>query len=235
MEGTRISRAALEGFWPNGDPRSRLLFLPEHGCIYVKNAKAACSTITLWLHRIYTGDLEFLPERSIHKEHGLPRPKNLSWDDAVGALSGEAFRFTFVREPIRRAESAYYDKLLRQGRNRLRRPLQRVLGLPETGEALTVDQFVSALELQDPVEMDPHWRPQHLNVMHGLVEYEFVGRQESFDADLARVREMAGLPHVPVEARNVRGRPTGGPFDGRPDLLRRLGDIYAKDFELYGY
>jgi hypothetical protein len=234
MEGTRISRAAMRSYWPDAEPRSRLLFLPEHGCLYVKNAKVACSTISLWLHRIHTGDHEFTPRRGIHKEHAMPRPRDLEWDTVVRILSGDAFRFTFVRDPIPRTESAYFNKIVRPKQKLWRLQLQRVLGLPETGDTLTVDQFVDALEAQDPVAMDPHWKPQHLNLMHDLVEYDFIGRLESFDDDLARVRELAGLPDVPVEARNVWKKPPS-PFEGRPDLLRRVREIYARDFELYGY
>ena len=83
--------------------------------------------------------------------------------------------------------------------------------------------------------MDPHWRPQHLNLMHGLVEYDLVGRLENFAGDLARVRELAGLPDVPIEVRNVVAKPSDRLVDGHPGLLRKVRTIYARDFELYGY
>ena len=83
--------------------------------------------------------------------------------------------------------------------------------------------------------MNPHWRPQHLNLMHGLLEYDLVGRVETFDTDLAKVREQTGMPEVPVAVQNVAARRGDSLFDGRPDLLRRVRDIYARDFELYGY
>jgi hypothetical protein len=71
-------------------------------------------------------------------------------------------------------------------------------------------------------------------LMHPLIEYDLVGRLETFDTDLARIREATGLPDVPCPARN-RTKRDGSLFDGRPELLRKVCDIYATDLELYGY
>jgi hypothetical protein len=71
--------------------------------------------------------------------------------------------------------------------------------------------------------------------MHGLVEYDLLGRLETFAADVARVREATGMPDVPLELQHVSKRPAAGLLDGRPELLRKVTDIYARDFELYGY
>lgn len=99
----------------------------------------------------------------------------------------------------------------------------------------TFDQFADALEAQEPLELDPHWRPQHLNLMHGLVDLDYVGHLETFAADLERVRELTGMPQVPLEVRNARTTVPDSLFNGRPDLLRRVREVYARDFELYGY
>jgi hypothetical protein len=208
--------------------------MPDHGCIYVKNLKAGCSTVTLWLHRIHTGDHEFSPATQRHAEFQVPRPATVGWRRVVRMLRGEAFRFTFVRDPIRRAESAYTDKILND--DLLRSRLREAAGMPGSrDEAVSLDQFVAALETTDPLAMDPHWRPQYLNLMHPLVDYDLIGRLENFTADLARVRETAGLPDVPLEVRNRSDKLVGSLLGGRPDLRRRLEAVYARDFELYGY
>ena len=233
-----VTRDALSNYFPDGKFAGRLQLLPEYNCVYVKNAKAASSTITLWLHRIHTGDHQFTPDLTIHKEHKLPRPQQIGWDKVLRMLAGDAFRFSFVRDPIRRAESAYLNKVADPRRpDRWRAQLRETLGLtPAPGSAVTFDQFVAALELQDPLEMNAHWRPQHLNLMHGLIEYDLVGRLESFARDLARVCEATGLPDLPITTRNVVAADRQDSlFDGRPDLLRRMRDIYARDLELFGY
>ncbi len=72
--------------------------------------------------------------------------------------------------------------------------------------------------------------------MHPVVDYDVIGRLESFDSDLVRIREMAGLPDTPLSVRNVGpAGPWASLFDGRPDLLRRVRQFYAADFEIYGY
>jgi Sulfotransferase family len=237
-----VTRDALRRYYPDGKVGGRLVPLPEYGCIWVRNPKVGTGTMLLWLHRVHTGDHGFHPKSSIHAEHTLPRPADVGWARVVRMLNGQAFRFAFVRDPVRRAESAYLNKVVqwreRGGRGGLRRVLrlQRALGLVEDPEReLTFDQFVAALEAQSPLEMDAHWRPQHLNLMHGLIEYDLVGRLETFADDLDRIREATGMPEAPAEVwRNVSDRSVDL-IDGRPDLMRRIWDLYAQDFELYGY
>ena len=231
-----VTREAIRQYFPDGAFARRVQPLPEYGCIYVRNAKVATGTMLLWLHRIHTGDHEFMPKRSIHVEMKLPRVEDVGWEKVLRMLNGEAFRFSFVRDPVRRLESAYLSKVVRHRRYPGRAALQKILGLPEGPDAeLTLEEFFAALEMQDPVRMDVHWRPQHLNLMHGLVEYDLVGRLETFAADVARIRAATGMPDVPIDLQHVSKRPAMGLLDGRPDLLRKVCDIYARDFELYGY
>ena len=231
-----VTREAMESFFPNGAFTRRLQPLPDFGCIYVRNAKVATNTTLLWLHRVHTGDHDFTPKKNIHEEHELPRVEDVGWENVLRMLSGDAFRFSFVRDPVRRLESAYLSKVVRHRRYPGRAGLQRILGLPEGPDnELTFDQFIVALELQDPVRMDVHWRPQHLNLMHGVLEYDLVGQLETFAEDVARIQEATGMPAVPIQARNVSKRAATNLLDGRSDLLRKVHDLYARDFELYGY
>ena len=151
-------------------------------------------------------------------------------------LSGKAYRFSFVRNPLRRFESSYWDKIVLSANWRPK--VQKTLGLPlDKSASLTFEQFLSAVEQQDPMgEMDPHWRPQNVNLMHPLVTYDRIGRLESFAADLEAIRDEAGLPDVPYEHRNPsKHRSVDSVYDNRPDLVRRVEKVYADDFELYGY
>jgi Sulfotransferase family len=230
-----VTHDALRRYYPNGRYWTRLQPLPGHGCIFVKNPKAASSTVLLWLHRIHTGDHEWAPALNIHREHRLPRPAEVGWEELVRMLAGGAYRFTFVRDPIRRAESAYLSKVADMERkDDWRNKVRAVLGLPQNGGQVSFDQFVAALEAEEPIRMDAHWRPQHLNLMHPLVEYDYVGRLETFGRDLARIRAEAGLPDTPLEMRNPSER-SRDVFHGRWGLLRRVRDVYARDLELYGY
>jgi hypothetical protein len=234
--GVALTWPAIQHYYPREKPGSFIMPVPEHDLIYVKNPKAACSTLVVWLDRIHTGDLDS-ELRQIHKEHRLPTLREVGRSKVIEMLAGGAYRFSFVRNPLRRFESAYWDKLVRSGRYRLNAAAE--LGLPMDPDTIvSFEEFLGAVERQDPVsEMDPHWRPQHVNLLHPVITYDHVGRLESFDVDLERIREEAGLPHVPVEAKNVsrNSKRSDSAYDGRPDLVRRVAQLYAKDFELYGY
>lgn len=231
----RVNRAALRQLSPNRNLGIAIRPLPEFNIVYVKNPKAACSTLLVWLDRMHTRDYEH-EFANVHEEHRLPYARDVGWRKVSRMLSGSAYRFTFVRNPVRRFESAYWDKVVPAGR--WRDEIRGVLGLSSDDEKpLTFEQFLDAVEQQDPVtEMNPHWRPQHLNLWHPLITYDRVGRLESFDQDLEQIREEAGLPHVPLQVRNRSKKRRGGPvYDDRPDLVRRVEELYAEDMEIYGY
>jgi len=232
--GCRVTHEALSGYFPDGRFAQRLNALPEFGCIYVRNAKVGTASVLMWLHRIHTGDQHWVPERSVHAEHAVPGVEDLGEDRLAAMLAGDAFRFSFVRDPLRRAESAYLNRIVQMPRYLGRVKLQRALGLPEDAAGhLTPEQFVAALEVLEPMAMNPHWRPQHLNLMHPLVPYDLLGRLETFADDLGRIQEAAGLPRVPAEVRNASNRRGGAPFDA--GQLRRLRRVYEADCDLYGY
>jgi len=208
---------------------------PEHDLIYVKNPKAGCSTILLWLDRLHTGDHGFEPS-NIHKENRLPTVREVGRPVVEQMLSGAAYRFSFVRNPLRRFESVYWDKLVPGSRLRLKAPAALSVW-PDPHTFVSFEQFLTAVEQQDPMsDMNPHWRPQHVNLLHPLISYDRLGRLENFESDLERIRAEVGLPDVPIEVRNASKQArTDSVYDNRPDLVRRVEQIYAKDFELYGY
>lgn len=228
-----VTWRAMREYFPHRVLANHVHALPEHGIVYVKNPKAACSTVLLWLDRIHTGEHYFSPG-NVHTDNRLPRAQDVGRRRIARMLSGEGYSFTFVRDPMRRFQSAYLDKIVNA--KRWREQIQTALGEePDPERAVSLDDFVTGIERQDPIgEMDPHWRPQHINVMTSLITYDHIGRIETFDADLEIIRRAAGLPLVPVEVRNVAKKP-GGILDDRPDLEERVRAIYAKDFEIFGY
>lgn len=231
-----VSWPKMRRYFPGHRLGTSLRPLPQHDLIYVKNPKAGCSTILVWLDRLHTGDDDF-EFSNIHKEHRLPRLREVGRSVVERMLSGAAYRFSFVRNPLSRFESVYWDKMVDK-RLHWRPNITAALGLDvEPDTVVSFEQFLTAVEQQDPVsEMDPHWRPQHVNLMHPLVKYNRVGRLENFEADLEAIREEAGLPRIPLPIRNVSCRTSGASvYEGRPDLVRRVEQVYAEDFELYDY
>ena len=231
------TRTEMKAYYPNLSLAYHVHALPDHGLVYIKNPKAACSTVLVWLSRLQSGQDDFSP-KNVHTEHLLLRPADLGWPCISRMLGGTAYRFTFVRDPLRRLESAFSDKIVKAVSSQWRDKIRRALGVPPgSEEPLSFEQFLAGLEQQDPVtEMDPHWRPQHVNLMHPLIKYDRIGKVETFDEDLAKVREEAGIREVPVEKRNIRRTADDDSvYHGRPDLERRAREIFATDLELYGY
>lgn len=232
-KGPSLTWPSIERYFPRGRPGTHILTVPEHSLVYVKNPKVASSTIVVWLDRLHTGDVDFDLQK-VHTEHRLPALTEVGRLRVLEMLAGAAYRFSFVRHPLRRFESVYWDKMVRHRKFRLQ--VAADLGFAQDVVPSFVD-FLGAVETQDPIEeMDPHWRPQHVNLLHPLVSYDHVGKMETFTSDLERIREEARLPSIPVQSRNVspRQRPDSV-YDGRPDLVRRVERLYATDFELYGY
>jgi Sulfotransferase family len=230
-----VSWAEVRPFFAGWKMKTYIRPLPQHNILYVKNPKAGCSTLLLWLDRLHTGEYDAVI-RNIHMNNRLPTIREVGPRRVLRMLSGGAYRFSFVRNPLTRFESVYWDKLVSDLKWR-RRNVPAAMGLPAPDEPVSFERFLSAVEEQDPVtEMDPHWRPQHVNLMHPLISYDHVGRLENFTADLERIREEAELPEVPLMNRNMsRRRNPDSVYDGRPDLVRRVERIFATDFELYGY
>lgn len=224
----------MREYFPHRALANHVHALPDLGIVYVKNPKAACSTVLLWLDRMHTGEHDFSPG-NVHTDNRLPTVQEVGRRRIARMLSGEGYSFTFVRDPLRRFQSAYLDKLVNS--KRWRTQIQEALGQePDEERPVSLDDFVAGIEAQDPIgEMDPHWRPQHINVMTSLISYDHIGHIETFDTDLETIRSAAGLPPVPVEVRNVAKKPSTTILADRPDLEERVRAIYAKDFEIFGY
>ena len=211
----------------------RIEALPDLGLVYVRNPKAASSTLLEWLDWMHTG-LEREATRNVRQDNALPKVGDLGWERVMRMVDGEAFRFSFVRDPVTRFESAYRTKILQQRPQR--RQVLEILGRAGDAEAeVAFEDFLWAVEQQEPMHMDLHWRPQHLNLMHPLFTFDMLGRVERFDQDVEEITRRLNLPGPPRRSRNVKrkGRPSA--YEGRPDLVERVRALYARDLELYGY
>ena len=226
-----ISFSDLQAFFPCGGLGEAINPCPRFNTIYVTNQKAGCTSIKLMLNRAETGD-NHLDSRNIHVESRLPKPSSLGWPRVREMLSGSAYRFTFVRHPVDRLLSAYNDKILIDRNFDFAGLVLQHLGLPQDRD-VTLPLFIDYLELCDPLEMDRHWRPQHFNLMHGLVEYDFVGRVETLERDMRIVAKEAGLPIDDVLHRNIKQKSVT--HEDVAPYLSRIEKLYARDFELYGY
>ena len=118
--------------------------------------------------------------------------------DAYSKLAPE--RFTIVRDPLRRFASAFLSKVFSDddaGYEGFRDFLTSLHGIDLSPEAdpkqacLAFAKWVAAQE--NPIELDPHFRPQHLNLaVGGRFTIDTILRIEDRDALLAYYAKWIG-------------------------------------------
>ncbi len=208
----------------------QLYVLPGYKVAYMPSPKAGCSSIKMMLEQIYRKDHD-LVIRNIHGHRTVPRPYQVGWARMKKMMRNDAlYGFSVVRHPVKRFVSAYFNKMYRA---EYRVEINKLLGrVPDDGW-VTFDEFLTAIEMQDPQTMDQHWRPQHLVLMMDVMSYDFIGKLENISADMDRIREEAGLPNVPLLHRNKISRGAG--YEITAQQRQRIETLYAKDFEVFGY
>jgi hypothetical protein len=217
---------------------NRLLHLSRrHRLMYLAVPKAACSTIlsVLQWHEVGGNDQLVPPDPHDMESSPLVAPFTdmALFDTAM--KSDEFLRFSFVRDPYARALSGYLEKCC--GREGARR-----IYLPKLGYRpdafITFRRFLEIVREQRPSQMDVHWAPQTYLLSLGRVAYDFLGRVERLETDLASVLARRGMS-LPDTRRNTRWHATGA--RGRlhqsygAQEIKLVREIYAEDFEALGY
>ena len=163
--------------------------------------------------------------------HGHRSAEFLRWKNRE--LFDDCFTFGFVRNPYDRFVSAYHylrsDQTSRRDADWGRQFLGHYEGFHDFAEAMRRPS------VRGPVLGWMHFLPQsyYLCDRKNRVLVDFVGRQERFADDIEEVNRRAGLGLVNKRARVVKR-------DGyraylTPQTARLVEEIYADDFELFGY
>lgn len=204
--------------------------------VYVANPKAACSTLKLILSKAETNDPDFTPESLHHRKHlPLLTPNKLKKREQAALFDGSYYLFSFVRHPFKRALSAYTDKIL--GNRKQKREILEAMGKAEEklSYPISFDDFVAVISDQDPATLNPHWRPQHLNLAIDLIAYDFIGHLENFNADLAQVRAQLKLPDFGIPHKNRKSHKASATQVISPETRLKLGALYADDLQSFSY
>lgn len=163
------------------------------------------------------------------------QPFQLSFRERKGIFERQFFIFSFVRHPFHRALSAYTDKIL--GNKPQKAEILRDLGRdPKKLDVhVSLDEFIDVITSQYPERLNPHWRPQVLNLAMDLLHYDFVGRVENFQHDFAELQSRLALPAYPLVRRNQKGHKKHHSIALRRQHKSVLWKLYAEDFEFFGY
>lgn len=214
----------------------RALFVPEHRLLYVRNAKAASSTL-----RDFVVDVARAGAGEGRKLRSGPK----DWDALLPALTDPAvYRFTFVRDPAARAVSSFFNMFVDRNNGFEWRhiPYAAVRGL-RFGDASSANfdrylDYVEEVQAESDRFCDTHLRKQIHNIGYGKVQYDFVGKSEAVAEELMRMAADANLVEVLqhlMPAQVNRSSREKSSFALSREQRSRIEQAYAEDYEAFGY
>lgn len=131
-------------------------------------------------------------------------------------------KFAFVRNPIKRFESAWRDKVVEQN--------YFGFSSSEHEKMQNIDRFIAFAEEMNINNADVHIRPQHRLI--DLNNIDFLGRNESFNKDLQTLFGLLGASLENVFHEN-RTRKKGGHQELSSEQKKKIAKIYELDFRLF--
>ncbi|XP_029931606.1 carbohydrate sulfotransferase 12-like [Myripristis murdjan] len=232
----------------------------KHGIIYCYIPKVAC---TNWKRVMFvlnqteshqdpmnvSGDLVHVPN-TFKLLNSFPLPE-------MKARLKHYTKFLFVRDPFVRLISAYRDKFQRKNeyfylhfaRDMLRKYRNQPNPPKSVDEAFASDlrpsfnnfiQYLLDPRTEEKEPFEPHWRQMHRLCHTCLIEYDFVGHQESLQEDaehLLRILKLQDVIKFPPSYDNMTSATwVSDWFRAVPlEARRKLYKLYEMDFKLFGY
>ena len=230
------------------DPNAHIDVLPHLGLIYIAVPKCATTTIKGALAAMDGGAPP--PPDKLH----MRRHSRLFSPARVGisafhrlALSPNAFRFSFVRNPYARLVSAWADKYrsrpLVPGNRFIDVYLKHRAAIDHTlphgpGQTLTFAQFATFAAATANRRLDPHWQLQDDIVSMPGVKLDHIGKVEAFCDDIVPVLDHADASQttrawVRIHQNTTNHLPWPDYYDA--DLAATVYRAYERDFDRFGY
>ena len=212
----------------------------KHEFVYLETPKVGCSSIKFAMMHLELEDFALRIEDPHLAFYNMPtvKPYQLDTDLLHEVLfSDRFFRFSFVRNPYTRTLSAYIDKIQRP--EKLAGSISRALGvMPGSSIDMSYEEFLSFVLETPALKQDKHWRPQNQMLLHGLLDFHFIGRFETFAADWQQVIERTP-PQLGKHSQVFNPHATNADdklrryYNGR--TTSKLIKAYKDDFDIYGY
>ena len=224
-------------------PTTRRYFASNIPLLYVNNPKAGCTAVFDLIDYL---DKKSGNGRSIFKlpvvRLQTPTPRNKIYNNLYKRITENEvhFHMTFVRNPYVRLLSAYLDKIqnFTASEQQFLNPRERALDLAgkTSYDQVKFEDFVNMISTENPLEMNPHWRLQTVNIDIKNINYDFIGRLERFDEDIALLfgdeavdfAEAYQIQHKTDAVQKLMEFYT-------PGLADEVYKIYREDFEILGY
>jgi hypothetical protein len=202
----------------------RIRHIPGQPVTYLQNPKVASKSIEATLWKAYD------PEGAPDNPHGRkPKPfiDNHASEEQVSDLLASEF-FTVVRNPYARFVSAFLNKVQRSAWLKI----SAHFGM-EPEPRPSVKELLALIHDMPATDLDQHFRPQHINVLHGLAPIDFLGHMERMD-EVTAFLDRHGFRMV-VNLTNATGASEriGEILDDAD--LKAIRAIYEEDFRIFGY
>lgn len=189
----------------------------ELGFFYNRVPKAANSTVMTNLARLKHG--EDIASRAAKRMFTSPARLNAAEVARFDAL----FKFTVVRNPFTRTLSAYLDKVERRARREHRETSFRA--------------FLLSLQ-RGKLYGNAHWAPQSGLMLIPVERFDFIGKVETLEQDLATIKRRIG-PNLEQPLTSVMTNATGAGERLRAyyddELVALVQDLYRQDFTSFRY
>lgn len=140
-----------------------------------------------------------------------------------------AFKFCFVRNPLERAYSAY--RYMRSNKSIAR----DFPGHQMVMRYASFDSFVLQWLCEETAQKQMHFAPQWLFLCDSLgqLRVDFIGRQESMEADFAHICSKLGVTGNLDQINVSPGERAVPTFETR--TIDRVMRVYERDYTLLGY
>jgi len=214
----------------------------KHKFVYVSVAKTGSTTLK---HVLQSHEMQELKPTWI-KPHPRPvaspfvKPYQLTREQLASILFGQEYTiFTFVRHPLHRLYSAWRDKIA--GNKPPKKQILKALGVDSdaTETPVSFSEFIQAVSVISPQHHDKHWALQHRENFCPQIKYDFVGKLETLEKDLAQITKNLNLPllqYLPETPKNSKHAGHQSISDAFGDAELALAkNIYKQDFALFDY
>lgn len=214
---------------------------PDLPIVYLNNPKAACSTLkaSLWRHADKLHNKTTLQlGRPLHSKNGYPFVEDIhkcSTNDQTTML--EKPFFTVVRNPFSRILASYHHKILGADPKIFQWFCDR-FQLDEkkvNGQSMPLKTFLHLVTFDHPMLVNIHFRPQYINTLSQVAEFDFVGNVEN----MSLTSEYLANHGIDVVRANMsdkdRGHVDSLTKDCGPGERALIRDYYNHDFSTFGY
>ena len=232
----QISRRYL---WNKYWSEKRLILNSEFNFIYCPVSKVACSSFREMMV-LLSNDLKAkqkLADGSLDVHYyalnnlGLDQYGYQRRQEIVN--NQKYFKFVIVRNPWSRLVSGYFNKFVEDFwinnepfDKSVVKSVYQSQNLPlDYQKSITFRQFMEYCYRTEDMEMNPHWRPQHLFL--GDIKFDFIGRFENLQQDFEYIKQKTNIPlDLPRRRPTVRNKNIYSNLDSKTNC----SDYYPADF-----